>query len=279
MELISLYRCDKTALQSTLHKAAQDLSLHRYQCLHLLNIGEYQLLSIDPLNVPPEELKKAVRWRLKDMLDYHVDDATIDVLAIPLDKSGPLHNNALFAVVVRNKLIEQRQQLFEGANIALRVIDIPEMAQRNIAALIEPEGHAVALLSFNTEGGLVTITFGGELYLSRRMDTTITHLQRADKSQLELIHERITLDLQRSLDHFERQYHSLSLSKLVLSPMGAEGAALENYLSTNLYIPVEILNLDTILDFSKVPTLNDTENQQRYFITLGAALRIDEKKL
>ena len=279
VELLSFYPSEKTTTAVTLSKLAQDINVNRYQCSHLLNIGEYQLLSIDPLNVPPDELKKAVRWRLKDMLDYHVDDATIDVLAIPIDKNGPLHSNALFAVVVRNQLIEQRQALFEDANIALRVIDVPEMAQRNIATLLEPEGHAVALLSFNSEGGLVTITSAGELYLSRRMDTTITQLQAADASQITIIYERITLDLQRSLDHFDRQYHALSLSKLILSPMGEEGTALQEYLSANLYIPIETLNLETILDFSKVPELYKIEQQQRYFITLGAALRFDEKKL
>ena len=279
IELLSFYPSEKSAIPATLRKLAQELNVNRYQCSHLLDIGEYQLLSIDPLNVPPDELKKAVRWRLKEMLDYHVDDATIDVLAIPIDKNGPLHSNALLAVVVPNQLIEQRQALFEEAKIDLRVIDIPEMAQRNIAALLEPEGHAVALLSFTTEGGLITITFAGELYLSRRMDTTITQLQEADASHITVINERITLDLQRSLDHFDRQYHALSLKKLILAPMGAEGAALQEYLSANLYIPIETLDLETILDFSKVPELAAVAQQQRHFITLGAALRLDEKTL
>ena len=61
--------------------------------------------------------------------------------------------------------------------------------------------------------------------------------------------------------------------------MGEEGTALQEYLSANLYIPIETLNLETILDFSKVPELYKIEQQQRYFITLGAALRLDEKKL
>ncbi|QRX84689.1 agglutinin biogenesis protein MshI [Glaciimonas sp. PAMC28666] len=279
IEFLSFYPSEKSALPATLRKLALELNVNRYQCSHLLDIGEYQLLSIDPLNVPPDELKKAVRWRLKEMLDYHVDDATIDVLAIPIDKNGPLHSNALLAVVVPNQLIEQRQALFEEAKVAVRVIDIPEMAQRNIAALLEPEGHAVALLSFTTEGGLITITFAGELYLSRRMDTTVTQLQEADAAHITVIHERITLDLQRSLDHFDRQYHALSLKKLILAPMGAEGAALQAYLSDNLYIPIETLNLETILDFSKVPELAEIAQQQRFFITLGAALRVDEKTL
>lgn len=279
VESIAFYPLENSVTAAALNKLSVDLNVNRYQCSHLLNIGEYQLLSIEPLNVPPDELKKAVRWRLRDMLDYHVDDATIDVLAIPIDKNGPLHSNALFAVVVRNQLIEQRQALFEKAKIALRVIDVPEMAQRNISTLLEPKGHAVALLSFTNEGGLITITYAGELYLSRRMDTTITQLRNADASQMAVINERITLDLQRSLDHFDRQYHALSLAKLILAPMGPEGDILQKYLSANLFIPIESLNLDAILDISKTPELYEIEQQQRYFITLGAALRQDETTL
>lgn len=279
VELFSFYPADKTALAAALDKLAKELQLDRYQCSHLLTSGEYQLLSVDAPNVPPDELRNAIRWRLKDMLDYHVDDATIDVLAVPQDKNGAVRSNTLFAVAARNQLIEQRQALFEQAKIGLRVIDIPEMAQRNISALLEPEGRAVALLSFNAEGGLITVTFGGELYLSRRMDLSVMQLQQADMSQKAALHERITLELQRSLDHFDRQYHSLPLSKLILSPMGLEGAGLQQYLAANLYTPVETLTLESVLDFSRVPELNQAESQQRYFMVLGAALRHEERAL
>ncbi len=279
VELFSFYPADKLELPAALDKLAKELHLDRYQCSHLLAAGEYQLLSVDTPNVPPDELKNAIRWRLKDMLDYHVDDATIDVLAVPQDKNGAVRSNTLFAVAARNQLIEQRQALFDGAKIALRVIDIPEMAQRNISALLEPEGRAVALLSFNAEGGLITVTFGGELYLSRRMDISIIQLQQAEPSQKTAIHERITLELQRSLDHFDRQYHSMPLSKLILSPMGAAGAGLQEYLAANLYAPVETMALESVLDFSKAAELHQAESQQRYFMVLGAALRHEERAL
>ena len=279
VKLFSFYPADAAGLPAALDKLAKELHVERYRCSHLLTSGEYQLLSVDTPNVPPDELKNAIRWRLKDMLDYHVDDATIDVLAVPQDKNGAVRSNTLFAVAARNQLIEQRQALFEQAKLGLRVIDIPEMAQRNISALLEPEGRALALLSFNAEGGLITVTFDGELYLSRRIDITVTQLQQADLSQKTAIHERITLELQRSLDHFDRQYHAMPLSKLILSPMGVEGAGLQEYLAANLYTPVETLALESILNFSRVTELNRTEVQQRYFMVLGAALRHEHRAL
>ena len=256
-----------------LEKLARDLHAERYHCINLLAANEYQLLSVEAPNVPADELKTAIRWRLKDMLDFHIDDVTIDVLDVPQDKNATSHNHAMYAVAARNQVIEQRQTLFSDAKIALRVIDIPEMAQRNISALLEPEGRGVALLSFNAEGGLFTVSYGGELYLSRRIDVTALQLTQSDMEQKTACHERVTLELQRSLDHFERQYHYITLAKLIIAPLASEAAGLHAYLAENLHMPVTPLDMETIFDFSAVPELNSPDMQHRYFLTLGAALR------
>ena len=261
-----------------LEKAGKELRAGDYQCTTVLAGGEYQMLAVDAPNVPRDELKTAVRWRLKDMLDFHIDDATIDVLDIPVDKQGAARaNHSMFAVAARNSVIERRQHLFAEARIGLSVIDIPEMAQRNISALIEPEGRGVAMLSFGADGGLLTVTFGGELYLSRRIDVTLEQLLEPDHDKKHLSFDKITLELQRSLDHFDRQFHFISVSKLVLAPSATTG--LDEYLSSNLYTPVESMDLADVLDLSQVPALAAKVEQQRFFVALGAALRLEEKVL
>lgn len=262
-----------------LEKLAKELNGEHYTCTNLLSAAEYQLLSVDALNVPSEELKTAIRWRLKDMLDYHVDDATIDVLDVPGDKDAPVRNHSMYAVAARNQLIEQRQALFEAAKIPLSVIDIPEMAQRNISAMLEPEGRGVALLSFDAAGGLLTVTFSGELYLARRIDVTLQQMEQASEEQKHAYHDRITLELQRSFDHFDRQYRFVTISKLVLSPLGSAGVELQTYLAANLYMPVAPLDLNELMDISAIPALAQPEAQQRYFLALGAALRQEETAL
>jgi len=264
---------------AALEKIARELQLSRYACSHLLDAGEYQLLNVEAPNVPADELKMAIRWRLKDLLDFHVDDATIDVLDIPVDRHAASRNHSMYAVAARNQLIQQRQALFEAAKIPLTVIDIPEMAQRNIAALLEPEGRALALLSFDTAGGLLTVSHRGELYLSRRIDVTDAQLAGSDPERHSAALERVTLEVQRSLDHFERQFHFIALAKLVLAPLPAAADTLREHLGANLYVPVESLDLGAILDISKQPVLRQADMQQQYFLALGAALRHEEKVL
>ena len=256
-----------------LEKLVKAHHLDRYQCSFLLNSGEYQMLVTEAPSVPAAELKTAVRWRLKDMLDFAVDDATVDVLEIPADKHVQSRNRSLYAVAARNEIIRQRMANFDAAKLPVSVIDIPELAQRNIASLLEDKGRGMALLSFDENGGLLTFTFDGELYSSRHIDVPISQLQQADSEQRQRHFDRITLELQRSMDSFERQFSFITISKLVLAPLPAE-ANLEAYLASNLYLPVSTLNLDEIFDFSTVSGVGPSQRRQ-CFLALGAALRTE----
>jgi MSHA biogenesis protein MshI len=258
----------------TLEKLAREVHAANYRCGTVLAGGEYQVVSVEAPNVPIEELKTAVRWRLKDMLDFHVDDATIDVLDIPPDKNGAARAHMMFAVAARNSVIESCQTLFSTAKVALSVIDIPEMAQRNISTLMETPGRGLGMLSFHADGGLLTVTFNGELYLSRRIDVTLAQLLEADSEKQLACHNKITLELQRSLDHFDRQFHFITIAKLMLAPSGAPG--LHEYLASNVYMPVEAFELSDVLDLGQQPELRDETEQQRFFLVLGAALRHEE---
>ena len=274
VELSTFYPSNAGLSADSLERVHKDLKAASFSFGTMLSGGEYQMLTVDAPNVPQDELKTAVRWRLKDMLDFHVDDATIDVLDIPVDPNAPSRSHSMFVIAARNALIQARQGLFAEAKIDLNVIDIPEMAQRNISALLETEGRGLAMLSFDADGGLLTITFNGELYLSRRIDVTLQQLLEPDTDKQQTCFDKITLELQRSLDHFDRQFNYVNVIKLMLAPTGAQG--LHEYLAANLYMPVEAMGLEDVFDLSKVPALLDAEQQQRFFLTLGAALRHEE---
>lgn len=254
-----------------MEKLNRELQAGSYRCATLLGAADYQLLSLEAPNVPPEELKTAVGWRLKDMLDFPLADATIDVFDIPPDQNAPVRGQSVFAVAARNSAVAQRQAMYTAAKISLSVIDIPEMAQRNIAALLETSGRGLAMLSFDGDGGLLTVNFNAELYLSRRIDVKLAQLVDGSDDQKQQYYDKITLELQRSFDHFDRQFHFINVIKLVLAPTGTDG--LHGYLADNLYMPVEVLDLAAVFDFSDLPQLQDAAGQARFFLTLGAALR------
>lgn len=259
---------------AVLEKAGREGHANLFRCVSLLGGGEYQIVSVEAPNVPREEMRTAIQWRLKDILDFPAAEATVDVLEIRVEEAAQARaQQSVFAVAARNSVIQSRQKLFRDAKIALQVIDIPEMAQRNISAMLEPEGRGVAMLSFGDDGSLLTVSYRGELYLSRRFDLALEQLLDQDYDRKHAGFDRITLELQRSLDHFERQFSFISVSKLVLAPSAVEG--LEEYLSSNLYMPVESLDLASLFDLERAPELADKAAQQRFFLVLGAALRTE----
>src|SRR5690242_7196411 len=60
------------AKPGAVEKIAKEFDLDRYQCATLLRPGEYQMLVVEAPTVPHAELKSAIRWRIKDLLEYHV---------------------------------------------------------------------------------------------------------------------------------------------------------------------------------------------------------------
>lgn len=253
-----------------LERAAKQLECDRYRCLTLLPHVDYQVMLVDAPSVPQPEVKAAVRWRVKDLLDYRVEEATIEVLEIPPDVPGRAHT--VYAIAARNETIRACIARFESARIPLSVIDIPETAQRNVAALFEAPQRALAFLYVGSVHSLLTINYGGELYLARRIDVSMAQLLEAGEDAK----GRIVLEVQRSLDHFDRQHSSLALSRLLVGPEPRE-TGLAAYLAANIGLPVEPARLADVLELGAGCAM-DADAQWSLFPVIGAALRTNGER-
>ena len=60
----------------------------RAPTVSVLDPDSYRLLLVEAPDVPADELRAAVRWRVKDLIDFHVDDAVIDVFEMPQHARG-----------------------------------------------------------------------------------------------------------------------------------------------------------------------------------------------
>jgi MSHA biogenesis protein MshI len=257
---------------SVLGRLRKELELDRYRCTTLLRSGDYQVVQVDAPNVPEQEARTAVRWRVKDMIDYPVEAAAVDAWFIPQAAKAAGRTQQMLAVAARNEVIAATVKPFHEADIPLEVIDIPELAQRNLARCLETEGRGLALLAIDEQSALLTFTCGGELYQLRRIDVSIPGLADAFPDQRAGLYDRLVLELQRSLDHFDRQFHHVVVAKLVVTPVpGADD--LGEHLAANLDVPVEVLYLSEIMDFPGVPDLHEPLRQAQCLPLIGAAMR------
>ena len=253
-----------------LERIAKDFELKGYKCATLLKPKDYQLLLVDAPNVPRGELKTAIRWRIKDLLDYHVDDATVDVLDILAPKDAPPRNHTMYAVAARNEVIQSCVKRFDEAKVPLSVIDIPETAQRNIAALYEDPGRGLAMLHFGDAGGLLTVNYQSELFLARRLDISAAEFAGVAPEQRQELFARIELELQRTFDHFERQFTWIALSRLLLGPEPV-ASGLSAYLADALELPVQQVDLQERLELPEGGMSPDLQSSLFYLV--GGALR------
>jgi len=273
-------RCGTYALDGEfagLDRLAKELGFDRFQCATLLGPGDYKLLLVDAPNVPRTELKTAIRWRIKDMLEYHVDDATVDVLEVPRNPAGGERGHSMYAIAARNEVIRSCIDRFESARIPLSVIDIQETAQRNVAALFERDERGLAMLYLGNDQGLLTINFHGELVFARRIDVRMPELVAASGAVRDEQFQRVLLELQRTFDHFDRQYTYVPVAKLMLAPDPEETGLLE-YLAANLDVPVERVRLSAAISFGARAELEPREEWQLFHL-IGASLRYEAKAL
>jgi MSHA biogenesis protein MshI len=266
-----------TVNADALGKLRHEAHLGDHHVTTLLAPGEYQMLTVDAPNVPSDEMKTAVRWKIKDGLNYHIDDATVDMVRIPASKYATGRPQSLYAIAAANTVIQQRIGMFEEAGINLEVIDIPEMAQRNVAALFEQNDRALLVLTIDENGGLMTFTAGGELYMARRIEVSIGQLLDADESLRRQFRDRVETEMQRSLDYFDRQYNQLPFDRVLICVPDETG--LVEFLDSELDIKVQKLDLSQVMDISAVPALTDSEFVMHTLTTLGAALRRESRVL
>jgi MSHA biogenesis protein MshI len=273
--VFAFHAWDSAADHATLWTSlCRDYDLSHASCVTLLDPGDYSLLLTEAPDVPREELKSAIRWRIKDLIDFHIDDATLDVFSVP-GAAGSGRAHPMYAVAARTSAIRERVDAMEAAGIGLEIVDIPEMAQRNLASVLPQDETGVVLLSLGRRTGLITISCKGELYLSRNLDMGWEQLM-SESDPLLADYGSIVLEVQRSLDYYDSHFRQPPVAGLMLAPMRDDPSGLMEQLRSNLGLSVDVLDPSVVLDWevdAPAPMMVDCA------IALGAALRREERVL
>jgi MSHA biogenesis protein MshI len=256
---------------ATLKRLRRTRSLHRRRTVALLPRGQYQLRQLDAPELPRGEWAQAVRWQLQDQVDFAVDNAAIDVLEIPRETSRRAPQ--LLAVAAAHEPLRPLVQAAHDARTPWQALDIAETALRNLSALVEPAGRAQALLHFQRSHGTLVISAGGELLAARDLDIGLDALLDADDTARQAATDRVMLELQRTLDGFERQFTQVSLARLLVAP-GAPLAAFCEQARDAIFVPVATFDAAEALDLSALGSVDEPMLAQA-LTAIGAALRGD----
>ena len=270
---------DFERLAPLLQRLVRQRDLRQVPCTGVLGSGDYSLILVDAPDVPPSEIRAAMRWQVKELIDFHIDDAVIDVFDVP-ERDGR-SGRRLYAVAARRGKVVQLIDFLTAAGLNLNTIDIPELAMRNLAARLPEDIGGVALIAFERDHGLMTVTRQGALYFSRRVDCGSERLAAAlaeggGSSALESLLDGLTIEIQRSLDFYERHFSQPSIAGIVLAPVEGGGDEVCRYLSAQLGVPTRWLDLHA--DGALAPELPALP-AQTCVVAMGAAMRRDSVAL
>jgi len=248
------------------------LDLRQTPVSTVLSADAYQLQLVEMPNVPADELLAAVRWRIKDLIDFPLDEAVVELFEMPRH-ANPGSSPIAYAVVTRRAEVLQQIELMKRADLQMDVIDIPELCVRNIAVLLPQDEDGVAFLHFTQACSYLTITRKGVLHMIRRLETGRRDLvgTSADAFALQERMAGISLEIQRSLDYYESHYDCRPITEIILGP-GVDLDTLPAALAEHVGLAVNQIGLDDL--FSMEDELSP-EEQGGCLLAVGAALRPD----
>ncbi|KMQ73529.1 type IV pilus biogenesis protein PilM [Marinobacter subterrani] len=169
----------------------------------ILPLEQYQVFQMErPEGVEESELGDALKWKLKDFLDFSPSDSVSDVFPFPRDASrgrGELVN----VVAARKSLVSELVALVRKAGLELDRVDIAELALRNLVCRLDEHKRGAALVHLKDNYGQMVICKDDTLYLSRRLDVTSADLRDAGRQESAV--QSLALEMQRSLDYYESQ--------------------------------------------------------------------------
>lgn len=255
---------DQSSSEALLKERLERFGLQGRSCNLVLASDDYSLLLVEAPNVPEAELREALRWRVRDLIDFPVTEAIIDAFLVPEDKARGAKRMA-YVAVVRRKTIIQAVARIETAKLDLSAIDIPELALRNLVEVCCDTERGVALVKLVPGRGSLQIIRGGDLFLARQFTLPYQGGLLED-----LPADALVLELQRSLDYFERQMRQPPPGQVFLAGENVSADKLTDEITSALPNALSLLQLSPAIEIdAEVPE----HTLSLCLDAIGAALR------
>jgi MSHA biogenesis protein MshI len=275
LERCELLPIDPAGGSDAASAALRGAALPRLPVSVVLGPEEYQLALVEAPDVPPAELRAAMRWRLKEAIDFRVEDAVIDVFDVPPQSRGA-QGRMMYAVAARRGAVD-RYAAALASMPSFDVVDVPELCLRNLAAALPAAARGVALLQLGDTTATCVLVQGRTFYLARQIALRPAALAMGSETAgASLDAESIVLELQRSLDHYERNFDQPPITKIAILPAGARADALAADLGRETGFEVNALDLNAALSCAS-PL--DPALQADCLLAIGAALREERRSL
>ncbi|MBF0369473.1 MAG: hypothetical protein HQL52_08465 [Magnetococcales bacterium] len=252
--------------------------LEKAHFVTLLEPEEYSILPAEAPDVAKEELNSAVRWKIKDQLDFSATEAVVETFDLPSNQPDAT-SGRLYAVATRQSDVLTRIAPFHQHKFELKTIDIHELALLNLTMRCEDSADGMGILFLRAKDGLVMAVRDGTMYMARQLEVGLERLLesldgRAQVDPKELadspVLDNIALEVQRTLDYYESHFMQPPASSLHLAPLEISFPGLTDALADKLGMRVKRFPVTEIFEYAQE---FETTDVGRCLPALGAVLR------
>jgi len=259
---------DITSRAQALRTLVEAKSLQGQPVNYVLPPQQYYLLQVEPPQVPEDELKEALRWRVKDLVSFDIEDAILDTFPLP-EQAFRNRPAMVYVVVVRRSVIDEAEQLVNDAGLVLRSVDISELSLCNLMSEHDQQAQGTALVLLQDGEGVLNLVKDQTLYLTRNVKADPERL-RGGELLSNATFNHLVLEIQRSLDYYESGLAQPPAARLLLAPVGDEDSALSDALDVSFGLHAELLDLGKVLPGSEMITVDE---RARCVLAMAGAMR------
>lgn len=223
----------------------------------------YQVLLVDRPDVPDEELADALRWKVRDLINFDVDEALIDFIELPEDAYRG-RSRMVYAVAAQQDKVNPLIEWCRDIGLQPVIVDVPELALLNLTEDLADSEAGLAVFYVGNQSSAINLLSDMSLYFTRSLPY---HEGAAPDSASAAV-----LELQRSMDYYESQIGKPPCVRLMVMPMMTDDDPLLSELRYNLALDIHSLNLENLVS---TPLELSVELQRKTTVAIAAALRDD----
>jgi len=202
-----------------------------------------ELYALSLLERPPvadDEVLEAVRWRMQDNVEFSMEHASLDLFELP--ESASRDRAMVFVAAIPTDTLKSLVNDVHECGLEVETVDIAELSLRNVVhSLFPAPDQNIALLRVTSNAGMINISRGEELFLSRRMSGVPGEFS---ESGWEDYKDRLLLQVQRSIDYYESAMGQPPCNALLVATTHGWQEHFVSYLDEMLPIPIRTLTTE-----------------------------------
>lgn len=260
--------------QAALSQFVREHELQSVECSYMLSPGDYSLNLVDEPLVPKEEVSKALKWVIKDLINFPMEEAILDVFGLPFARAKD-NVSMIYTAVTKKSVIAKIENLLAPTGMRLTCIDIPELSLKNIMQNYPDPSKGCLVMLLNAVGGKLVLMKDQQLCIARSFDIKLDGLGQHQAQDNQAL-ESLALETQRSFDYINSVFRQNVQNVIVLAPTKIDKAIIASSLKQSLGMEVVFLQLSEIVTIE--PEIQESETAD-CLLAIGTLLRPMEQSL